>query len=208
MTSRDFLVLGVQLVVMLVTALALGRVARRFGQPTVLGEMFGGIVLGPTLLGALVPEWHALLFPAGTAAAAVRASIVKFGMLLFLFIVGLEIDLRQLRRNGLAALSIGAIGSLLPLAAGVGAVYLAPDLWHAPADEHRLSYALFVGACMANSANPVLGRILLDLGLLSERIGAVLMSATVIDDLIAWLVLPIVFADFATGGGAAHRSPV
>ncbi len=130
-----------------------------------------------------------------------RGATIKLGALLFLFLVGLEIDLRALRRHGVTALLIGTIGSLVPLAIGAAVVYWIPTLWGEQASAHPLPFALFVGACMANSANPVLGRILLDLGLLKTNMGAVVMTATVVDDLIAWSLLPVVFAE--VGGDEA-----
>jgi Kef-type K+ transport system membrane component KefB len=179
---------------MLATALLLGQLFTRMRQPAVLGEMIGGLILGPTIFGNLAPEWHTWLFPDSAAIGVARSTIIKFGALLFLFIVGLEIDLKALRRHGTSALVIGTIGSLVPLGAGVAVVYCWPSLWSGVDDAHRLAFALFFGACLANTANPVLARILLDLGLLKTDLGSMLMTATVVDDLLAWSLLPVVFA--------------
>lgn len=204
MSANDFVVFALQIAVMLGCAQFFGHVMRRLGQPAVLGEMIGGIVLGPTLFGMLAPASYAWLFPSSGPVAMVRGGVIKLGMLFFLFIVGLEIDLSQLRKHGISALLVGVIGTLIPLAAGVALVYALPDIWGLHAQEHRKAVALFIGASMANSANPVLARILMDLGLLKQEIGAIIMTATIVDDLVGWSLLAYVMSDSSpTAGGAA-----
>ena len=195
MNGPDFVRLALQLALMLGGGLIGGAVMRRFSQPAVLGEMLGGIVLGPTLLGWLWPGAHELMVGGSDSVATVRSAVVQLGMLFFLLGVGLEIDLDGLKRSGLAALAIGLLGSLVPLAAGVGLVLAWPELWSIPAGVSRESYALFIGVCMANTANPVLARILAELGLLRQPVGGMVMAAALIDDLVGWSLLAIVLGD-------------
>src|SRR3569623_3684822 len=129
MSSHEFVVFCLQIAVMLATALLLGQLFTRLRQPAVLGEMIGGLILGPTIFGNFAPDWHTWLFPDSTAIGIARSTIIKFGALLFLFIVGLEIDLKALRKHGTSARVSGTIGSLVPLAAGVAVVYCWPGLW-------------------------------------------------------------------------------
>ena len=197
MSSADFVLFSLQISVLLACALAFGQVMRRLGQPAVLGEMIGGILLGPTVFGSLAPDAYAWLLPDSGTVATVRDGAIKLGMLMFLFIAGLEIDLKQLREHGLAALLIGTLGSLVPLGIGAALAYALPDIWGPLAESHRLAFALLIGVALANSANPVLARILMDLKLLSTPIGAVIMSATVVDDLLAWSLLAVILADVA-----------
>jgi Kef-type K+ transport system membrane component KefB len=168
--------------------------------------MFGGIVLGPTVFGALAPEWHAGLFPVAGEAAGLRAAAVKLGMLFFMFTVGLDINPRTIRRNGLTAVSIGLSGTLVPLAVGIGLVYALPQRFGSTDDANRFSLALFIGAALANTAIPVLARILIDLGLLKERFGAIVMSAAVIDDLVSWTLLTVAVGQVATSN-VSESSP-
>jgi len=193
----------VQLGIMLAGAVVGGAIMRALKQPAVLGEMLGGLVLGPTILGALAPGLQAELFPAAGSAATLRSGFVKVGMLVFMFTVGLEINPRTILRNGWTALGVGLLGTLVPLAAGVALVYAAPGMFPARDEATRLSLALFMGAALANSANPVLARILSELGLLRNRLGAIIMSATVVDDLVSWALLFLVFERVAGSGGAA-----
>ena len=211
MSGTPLIVFTLEIALMLAAALVCGYAMRRLGQPAVLGEMLGGILLGPTIFGALFPEWQAFLFPAAGPIAFARDGTVKLGMLLFLFMVGLDIDLADLRRHGFTALLVGTLGTLVPLGAGMAMVYLLPDLFALPTGVSRMSMALFVGAALANSANPVLARILTDLGLLKEKLGTVLMAASVIDDLMCWSLLAVVLGQMSHAAGvdgAAHAPAV
>jgi Kef-type K+ transport system membrane component KefB len=125
-------------------------------------------------------------------------------MLFFLFVAGLEVNLSDLRRLGRKAVLIGLVGTLLPIGVGVALVYALPrSFWGPIADAHFLSFALFVGMNLANSANPVIARILMDLGLLKGSIGTLIMTATVVDDLVNWTLFAIILSDIAPSGAAA-----
>ena len=190
---------------MLAFAVLFGQGMRKLGQPAVLGEMIGGIVLGPTIFGALLPSVYVGLFQASGGTGGARDAFIKLGMLFFLFIAGLEIDLGDLRRIGRKAALIGVIGTLLPILIGVGLVYALPmSFWGEAAAVHRFAFALFIGMNLANSANPVIARILMDLGLLKSEIGTLIMTATIFDDLINWTLFAIVLHEIAlTAGGSA-----
>lgn len=192
---------------MLAVAMVLGQVMRRLRQPAVLGEMLGGILLGPTILGMLAPGAFAWLFDSSPTVDAVRDASIKLGMLFFLFIAGFEVDLSDLRRMGTRAVVIGLVGTLLPIALGVGLVYAIPrGFWGPAVQEHFLSFALFIGMNLANSANPVIARILMDLGLLKSEIGATIMTATIVDDLVNWTLFAIILNDIAPSGAAGATS--
>jgi Kef-type K+ transport system membrane component KefB len=192
---------------MLACALFLGQLMRKFKQPAVLGEMIGGILLGPTIFGLVAPTLYAWLFQSSANVAVVRDASIKLGMLFFLFIAGLETNLSDLKTLGWKAGLIGLVGTLGPIAAGVGLVYLLPqDFWGPSVQEHIFSFGLFIGMNLANSANPVIARILMDLGLLSGGIGATIMTATIVDDLINWTLFAIILSDIAPSGQPAVSS--
>lgn len=203
MTTDVFILFLLQIAVMLACGLGCGHLMRRLHQPAVLGEMLGGILLGPTVFGWLAPEVQAQLFPASGEVVQLRGGVIKLGMLFFLFVVGLEIDLKQLAQHGISVLLIGLLGTLVPLACGVAIVYLVPDIWGPQATTNRLAFGLFIGAALANTANPVLARILMELGLLRDRLGALLMTATTVDDLMSWSLLAAILGDLAGGHGDA-----
>jgi Kef-type K+ transport system membrane component KefB len=211
MTGHDFSILLLQIVVMLSCGLAGGHVMRRLGQPAVLGEMLAGVLLGPTLFGAVAPGVYQGIFTSSWTAAQWSSGVVRLGMLFFLFFVGLEIQPRRVVRHGRSAVVIGLAGTTVPLIAGAATVYALPHLWGAQAQEHRFVYALFIGAALANTANPVLARILMDLGLLQRGIGALIMTATVVDDVVSWSLAGVVLSQFprdANGRGGMALGPL
>jgi Kef-type K+ transport system membrane component KefB len=198
MNSQDFVKFALQITVMLACALVLGQTMRRLKQPAVLGEMIGGIIIGPTVFGMLAPALYGWLFQSSANVAVVRDASIKLGMLFFLFIAGLETNLSDLKVLGWKAGMIGLVGTLGPIVAGVGLVYLLPaEFWGGVAEEHLLSFGLFIGMNLANSANPVIARILMDLGLLGGGIGTTIMTATIVDDLINWTLFAIILSDIA-----------
>jgi len=206
-SSRDFVLYALQIATMLGFALFFGQVMRRLKQPAVLGEMIGGIVLGPTIMGLLFPGLYQGLFLSSPSVTVVRDASIKMGMLFFLFIAGLETNLSDLKTVGRKASLIGIIGTLVPIAAGIALVYAVPrSFWGPVVQPHFFAFALFIGMNLANSANPVLARILMDLGLLKGGIGTICMTATIFDDLINWTLFAIVLSEIAPSGQAAATS--
>ncbi|MFA7381877.1 MAG: cation:proton antiporter [Desulfurivibrionaceae bacterium] len=207
MTSQEFVKFALQISVMLGFALLFGQFMRRLKQPAVLGEMIGGIILGPTVFGLLAPGLFAWLFTSSASVAIARDASIKLGMLFFLFIAGLETNISDLRKLGRKAALIGLVGTLVPIAAGLALVYALPnDFWGEAVQAHFFAFALFVGMNLANSANPVLARILMDLGLLNGGIGTMCMTATIVDDLINWTLFAIILSDIAPSGSANATS--
>ena len=204
MNSSDFVLFALQITVMLAGAVLGGHLMRRVGQPAVLGEMIGGVLLGPTLFGALAPDLWAALFKSSPGVAVARDAAIKLGMLFFLFVAGLEVNISDLRRIGKKAALIGFVGTVVPILVGVALVYVVPaSFWGPMGTSHRFALALFIGMNLANSANPVIARVLMDLGLLNKEFGTLVMTATVVDDLVNWTLFAIVLGQIAPPGDAA-----
>ncbi|MBL0937855.1 MAG: cation:proton antiporter [Gemmatimonadaceae bacterium] len=198
-TQRGFtlgLLVG-QLVVVLLAAQAFGWIARRLGQPTVVGEMVAGIVLGPSVIGALQPQWTAALFPAGSL--GFLNALSQLGVLLFLFVVGLHVDLRSLRGQSGTAVIASHASIAAPFTLGVLlAFWLFPRF--SPAGVPFAAFALFVGVAMSITAFPVLARILEERGMLSTPLGALAIACAAVDDVTAWILLAVVVALVQAGG--------
>ncbi|MFI8889322.1 cation:proton antiporter [Streptomyces paradoxus] len=181
MTSHQTVMLMVGLALILTLAHLLGRLARRCGQPAVIGEILAGILLGPTLLHGALSE---TLVPVDTR--PMLTALGNLGIALFMFLVGLELDYRLLRGNGRTTAGV-AVGSIV-CAFGLG-VLLALYLWNDHTVEHRLAFLLFIGAAMSVTAFPVLARILTDQGIQHTRIGALALASAAVGDVAAWLLL-------------------
>ncbi|WP_181806346.1 cation:proton antiporter [Streptomyces shenzhenensis] len=167
------------------------QVLRRLGQPPVVGEILVGILFGPSLLGWLWPGAQAWLFP--QSALPYLGVLGNLGLLVFMFLVGLELDLKSLRGNSRTAVAVSQAGIALPLALGaLLALAMYGDL--APPGTGRLPFALFIAVSMSITAFPVLARILTDRGLYRTRVGALAMASAAVDDVSAWCLLAAVVA--------------
>ena len=203
MTATDWTMLSLHLATMLFVALVLGQAARRVGIPAVVGEIVGGLLLGPTVLGRLAPDIQAWLFPPSGPITSGRVAIARVGMLFFIVTIGLDISVGEFRRIGRKALSVGTVGTLVPLVLGFLMCYVFPNVIGVT-QKDLFSTALFMGSILSLSANPVIARILIDMGLFRSEIGRTIMSATLVDDIVGWGLFAVILAEFsphATGQG-------
>ena len=203
MNTTDWTLLSLHIAAMLFVALVMGQAARRIGIPAVVGEITGGLLIGPTVLGRLAPNFHAWLFPPSGPIAESRTAIARVGMLFFIVTIGLDISVGEFRRIGRKALAVGTIGTLVPLALGFVMCYVFPDVIGVT-QKDLFATALFMGSILSLSANPVIARILMDMGLFKSDIGRTIMAATLVDDLVGWGLFAVILAEFAphaTGQG-------
>jgi Kef-type K+ transport system membrane component KefB len=202
MTPANWTLLSLHLAAMLAVAVVLGQAARRIGMPAVVGEIAGGLVLGPTVLGRVAPDLFAWLFPSSGPITDARSAIARVGMLFFIVTIGLDINAGELRRSGRQALAVGSIGTFVPLVLGFLMCYAFPGVIGVT-EKDRFSTALFMGSILSLSANPVIARILMDMGLFKSDLGRTIMSATLVDDLVGWGLFAVILAEF--GPHAAGR---
>jgi len=177
------------LVVVIVVARAMGALFRRFEQPPVIGEVVAGILLGPSLLGRVAPEASAFLLP--PAVAPFLGILAQVGVILYMFLVGLELDAGMLRRRAHASVAVSHASIIAPFLLGSAlALWLHPIL--APAGVGFTVFALFMGVSLSVTAFPVLARILTDRGLQNTRTGAIALACAAVDDVSAWCLLAFV----------------
>ena len=197
----------VAVAVIMLTAQLLGALLERWGQPRVIGEILGGIALGPSLLGVIAPGVETSLF--GPAVRPQLNLLGQLGLALFMFLIGLELNPSLLRGRLPLASRITAVGIALPLALGVSLSMLLeswlPDLL--PGDR-TLPGALFMGTAMAITAFPVLARILQERGLIGQPLGALTITVAAIDDLVSWILLAAVVAYARTGSAWGALDPL
>ena len=188
-----------QLIVILVTARLCGWILRHVGQPGVVGEMAAGLMLGPVVMGALFPSLHAQLFSKESLQGL--SSLSTLGLVLFMFVVGLELRASQGVREQLRSAGyVGVLSVVVPMALGIAiAPALHPTL--APAGVGFWPFALFIAAALSITAFPVMARILKDRGMTRTPFGQLSLGAAAVVDVFAWILLAVVVALVGAGEG-------
>ena len=194
-----------QILTILVASRVCGLILRRLGQPRVMGEIIAGICLGPSLLKAVFPEFHGFLFPESSLPRLFFVS--NIGLILFMFIVGLELDLRSLASRAKSALLISHFSIILPFVLGAGLALLLFGEF-GPHGFGFLSFALFMGVSMSITAFPVLARIIQEHNLTRTTLGAAAITAAAIDDVTAWCILAVVVGIVQSGSSAGAYAVV
>ena len=178
--------LVLQITVILAVCRVMGGIFRRFHQPRVVGEMFAGILLGPSLLGWVAPHFSAYLFP--PASLGFLNALSQVGVIIFLFLVGLGIDPKELKHQGHAAVLVSHVSITAPFVlASLLALYLYPRL--SDDSVSFTNFALFMGAAMSITAFPVLARILNERDMMQTRLGTVAIACAAVDDVTGWCIL-------------------
>ena len=200
------------LTVILIACKACGFIIKRLGQPPVIGEMVAGVLLGPSLLGAVAPDLAHALFPPD--ARPVLYAIAQIGLTLYMFVVGIEFRADLLKTNLRTAAGVSIAGILAPFALGsiLAWWFLRVGGFFTPATPLSMAM-LFIGAAMSITAFPMLARIILEHGLTGTRAGTIALAAGSLDDAIAWILLagvlggisgkPMLFVA-ALGGGIIY----
>jgi Kef-type K+ transport system membrane component KefB len=193
-------ILLLQLVVIIIASRLVGKLFKKIGQPPVLGEIVAGIVLGPSLLGWLSPAAMVFLFPA-TSMETLKV-LSQIGVALFMFVVGMELDVQHLRQKAHTAIMVSNASIIVPFFLGTGlSLWLYRSL--APAGTSFTPFALFIGVAMSITAFPVLARILEDRGMSQTNLGAIALTCAAVDDVTAWCMLALVIAVAQSGSVAA-----
>lgn len=210
--SQIVLQLFIQVALILLICQIAGFIMKKIGQPQVVGEMIAGIVLGPSLLGLLWPQLQSQIFP--KAANSGLYILSQVGVVLYMFLVGIEIDKVSLRQNIRSAVAISLSGIFAPLVLGAGlAFFLFNDSRLFTPGTSTWSGMLFMGAAMSITALPVLARIIQERNLLGTRLGNLSLTSGAVSDVVAWCILAFTLANvtgqisvalFAIGGAAIY----
>ncbi|MBI2368516.1 MAG: cation:proton antiporter, partial [Deltaproteobacteria bacterium] len=202
-TEHDFALFLFQLFILLSVALTLGSFLRRLGQAAVVGEIVAGVLLGPSILGALAPDLSAFLFP--SAQTHMLGTIAWLGSVFLLLVAGTEVNLATLRHERRVVFSTSLMGITIPFALGlIFALYL-PERYLVNS-EQRWLFALFMAVAMSISAIPLGAKMLMDMNLLKTPLGHVIIGAAVVNDLIGWIFFAIILS--MLGGGTATGTSI
>ena len=190
-SHADLLKLVLSVAILLGTARLLGELSNRIGIPAVVGEIFAGVLLGPSLLSRAFPAFGRLILPETSSQAQLLDVVGLFGIMFLLVVIGMETDLALIRTRLRTAVGVGLGGLIVPFASGLVVGALIPeDLLADPAQ--RQVFSLFLAVALALSAIPVLAKILADLGLMRREFGQTALAAGMIDDILGWTLLGIV----------------
>lgn len=202
LSSPDLIRIFITLGVLLGSARILGEISTRLGQPSVVGELLAGILLGPTVLGELSPLASDGLFPRQGPRFMFLEGFTSVSVALFLFVAGLEVDLSTIWRQGRRAATVSVMGIAVPFLVGFGVAWLLPGLLLEGEAKHHLAFALFMGVALAISALPVIIKTLMDLKLYRGDFGMLVTAAATFDDLVGWVGFSIVLS--LMGGADSH----
>jgi Kef-type K+ transport system membrane component KefB len=180
-----------QIITIIMVARLLGWVCKKIGQPTVIGEIAAGILLGPSFVGMYFTGFSAALFPVESFGNLQFLS--QIGLILFMFMVGMELDLKTLKNKAFDAFIISQTSIIVPFALGMGLAYFI-YIFFAPNGVQFLSFGLFIGIAMSITAFPVLARIVHERGIHKTRLGAIVITCAAVDDITAWCLLAAVIA--------------
>ncbi len=189
-------ILLAQIITIILVARIFGWLCKKVGQPAVVGEIIAGITLGPSLLGMYFPEFSNVLFPVESLGNL--GFLSQIGLILFMFVVGMELDLKVLKNKAHDAVVISHASIILPFALGMGLSYFIYDSF-APEGVTFSSFGLFMGIAMSITAFPVLARIVQERGLHKTRLGTVVITCAAADDITAWCLLAAVIAIVKAG---------
>lgn len=196
-SHQEVLLLLVQIAVLLAVARMLGELALRLGQPSVVGEISAGIILGPSCLSAIFPQLGEILVPQTPTSGHILEVVSLIGAMFLLLITGLETDVKLIRRHLRTAAGVSFGGITVTFITGYALGMYLPDQLLA-ADGNRTVFALFVATSMSISAIPVIAKVLMDMNLMRRDVGQTILASGMSDDTVGWILLSIV-ASLASG---------
>lgn len=188
----EFLLVA-QIVLLIAVGRGLGEIMQRIGQPSVIGELLAGIILGPSLFGWIWPEAQHAIFPKTPEQKAMIDGIAQFGILLLLLLTGMETDLKLVRKVGKAAIAISIAGILVPFACGFALGEFLPDAL-LPNPQARLVASLFMGTALSISSVKIVAVVVREMNFMRRNVGQIIVATAVIDDTIGWIIIAVIFS--------------
>jgi Kef-type K+ transport system membrane component KefB len=197
LSHHQIVILFLQVSLMLIAGKVLGETAKKLKQPTVIGEIIAGIILGPTVLGAVFPDIMHEVFPVSGASPLALHGLTSISIVLLLFVAGLEVELRMVLHQGIKAILTSSFGITTSFLLGFGACLLLPVFLQVPTDKYWV-YALFMGVALSITSLPVIARTLMDLGIFKSHVGMLIIAAAMLDDVIGWVAFSVILGMLQT----------
>jgi Kef-type K+ transport system membrane component KefB/nucleotide-binding universal stress UspA family protein len=179
-----------EIVLLLLVSRLLGEAMQRMGQPSVLGQLLAGIILGPSVLGAIWPDGERAIFAGGPEQKAMIEAVSDLGILMLLLLTGMETDLNLVKRARRAALSVSAAGIIIPFVCGVTLGQFLPQAV-LPRPDQRLITSLFLGTALSIASVKIVAMVVREMKFMRRKIGTTLVASAVIDDTVGWTIIAI-----------------
>jgi Kef-type K+ transport system membrane component KefB/nucleotide-binding universal stress UspA family protein len=188
----EFLLI-VQIALLIAVGRGLGEIMQRIGQPSVIGELLAGLLLGPSLFGWVWPQAQSAIFPAGGEQKALLNGIAQFGILLLLLLTGMETDLKLVRKVGRAAIAISIAGIVVPFLCGFALGEVLPN-GLLPHPEQRLVASLFLGTALSISSVKIVAVVVREMNFMRRNVGQIIVASAIIDDTLGWIIIAVIFS--------------
>jgi Kef-type K+ transport system membrane component KefB len=189
----------VQVVLLLISGRLLGEAMQRIGQPAVTGQLIAGVLLGPSVFGAIWPDLQRMIFPSGGEQTSTIEVVSRFGILMLLLLTGMETDLGVVKPIRRAAFTVSVTGIVLPFAGGFILGQFMP-LAMLPDPGRRLITSLFLGTALSISSVKIVAVVVRDMGFMRRLVGQVIIASAIVDDTIGWIIMAITFGLARPGG--------
>jgi Kef-type K+ transport system membrane component KefB/nucleotide-binding universal stress UspA family protein len=196
--SRSGAIFFAELGILLLVGRGLGELMQRFGQPAVMGQLLGGLLLGPSVLGLIWPDFQHMLFPQTTEQASMIGAVSQLGVLMLLLLTGMETDLRLVRRVGRAAIAVAAAGVALPFIGGFGLGEMLPESI-LPNPHARLVTALFLATALSISSIKIVAVVVREMNFMRRDVGQIIVASAILEDSSGWIIIAISFGLASSG---------
>jgi Kef-type K+ transport system membrane component KefB/nucleotide-binding universal stress UspA family protein len=187
-----------ELGLLLLVGRGLGELMQRVGQPAVMGQLLGGLLLGPSLLGLVWPDFQHALFPQTAEQKSMVDAVSQLGVLMLLLLTGMETDLRLVRRVGRAAIAVAAAGVMLPFVCGFGLGEMLPDSI-LPNPQARFFTALFLATALSISSIKIVAMVVREMNFMRRDIGQIIVASAILEDSSGWIIIAISFGIASSG---------
>jgi Kef-type K+ transport system membrane component KefB len=192
LSSQDITIMLLSFGILLGFARVFGELAQKLKQPAVLGEIFAGIILGPTVLGNIFPQISRIIFPQHGSISVALDTIATLSLVLFLLVAGMEVDLSTVWRQGKSGLKIGIVSMVIPFIFGLFAAILIPQAIGYKPGVNPFIFNLFIATALSISALPLIAKTLMDMDLYRSDFGMLVISAAVFNDIVGWIIFAII----------------
>jgi Kef-type K+ transport system membrane component KefB len=177
-----------QIVLLLLVGRLLGEAMQRIGQPAVMGQLIAGVILGPSVFGALWPEGQHAIFPGGHEQKAMLEAVSDLGILMLLLLTGMETDLKLVKRGRHAAVSVSAAGIAVPFVCGFVLGQFLPEAM-LPRPDQRMITSIFLGTALSVASVKIVAMVVREMNFMRRKIGTTLVASAIIDDTVGWTLL-------------------